>query len=109
MTAPVVGSASWPSWIARVSNSMLWMLVRRELDALGAEKAREAPERAVEAGEIAVGLRVDPVDAEHACAAVVLGVDPPDQTLPPENGQDEVPVLALRLRDVDLHPVAEAP
>ena len=56
MIAPVAGSGSWPTWIARVSKSIRRSLA---LDALEAEDAREPRRGALE-------LRVDV--AAHAAA-----------------------------------------
>src|SRR6478609_5783779 len=109
MIAPVAGSGSCPSWIARVSKSMPRSL--RVRDVFGAEDAGQARERRVErVVEVRPdsGLGVERLHDEAAFAAVVLEVGTADQAVAPEERQDVVAVHALVLALVDLDHVAEA-
>ena len=55
-----------------------------------------------------MGLGVDGVDDQAAALAVQGRVDPADEPVAVEDGQDVVAVLAGRLGDVDLQAEAEA-
>src|SRR6187200_1799080 len=93
--APVALSGSCPSWIARVSKCTGGML--------RAEPRAEARERLVGTRGVAPG-------AEHielAALAVEPRLDPADEAVADEDGQDVVAVLPLRPRHVHLEPVAE--
>src|SRR5690349_20438536 len=98
MIAPVAGSGSCPTWIARVSNSMRDRL--RERVALEPEHAREPRRRPLEPVEqVAADARLgrETPDAEHSLGAVGLRVGAAEEPLPREERQHVVAVHALRL------------
>src|SRR5438128_5475485 len=114
MTEPVAGSGSWPSWIARVSKSMYPILVTevgppdrrhaaRIVDLLRAEPFREAPHGTSDSRACPLRcarLGEDALHAQHLALAVEDRLDAPDDAIAPEDGQDVVAVLALRLGHV---------
>src|SRR3954453_683390 len=109
MMAPVAGSGSWPSWIARVSKSMRKSL--RVGDALSADDARQARQRGVEhVVELCAhaGLGVERLQDETALGAVVFQVGATDEPVAPQKRKDVVAVHAVRLPLVDLDHVPEA-
>src|SRR5579864_4996520 len=109
MIAPVAGSGSCPSWIARVSKSMRRIL--RTHDALGPQHPGEPGERGVE-GVVEraayARLGVEGLDRERSVGAVVLEVGAADEPVAAEERQHVVPVDPLRLALVDLDHVPEA-
>src|SRR5262245_18315127 len=97
--APVALSGCCPSWMARVSKCIARML----LTSLRAEPGTEARERLVGARRVAPRAQ----DLELVRRAVEARLDAAHDAVADENGEDVVAVLALRLRDVHLEPVAE--
>ena len=103
MTAPVAGSGSWPSWIARVSKSISAMR--------SSEPAAPGPAQRRGRARPAARRRSHqtPFTRSTSRLAVEDGLDPPDDPVAAQDRQDVVAVLALRLRHVHLEPVVEAP
>ena len=87
MIAPVAGSGSWPSWIARVSKSIRSMLT----SARGRPEAR--PGR--RASRLA-RLPPEALDGERVRLPVEDGLDAADEPVAAEDRQDVVAVLPLR-------------
>src|SRR3954454_3675452 len=101
---PVVGSGSWPAWIARVSKSIDSAYCQPQ----GAgEPCRGAREGLVEPAAHA-RLRREPLDLQHAASAVGLEIGPPDEAVADEERQHVVAVHALVRALVDLDQVLEA-
>src|SRR5579884_1801453 len=118
MIAPVAGSGSWPSWIARVSKSIRAMLTPRSCssvasanDGLCADHAGEPRERSLGCiVEVAAhaGLAVERLHAKRALRPVVLQVGAADEPVAQQQRQDVVAVHALVLALVDLDHVPKA-
>src|SRR6266516_4053799 len=97
MIAPVAGSGSWPTWIARVSNSISEGYSRQG-DRLELERAGEACGGALEPrGDVAAdaGLRHEALDPEDPGSPVGFHVGPAEEAVAGEERQDVVAVRAL--------------
>src|SRR6478735_5402588 len=103
MIAPVAGSGSWPTWMARVSKSIRSMLVMWPVTLPGSRVA--STKRCKDAGSVQsrgqvqlllAGLPPDSLDFEPAGLSVEDRLDPADEAVPVEDGEDVVAVLALR-------------
>src|SRR2546423_13774939 len=94
---PVVGSGSWPAWIARVSKSIDSAYCQPQ----GAgEPCRGAREGLVEPAAHA-RLRREPLDLQHAASAVGLEIGPPAEAGAAAGRQHVVGVNALLRALVD--------
>ena len=107
MIAPVAGSGSCPTWIARVSKSMggASSRVPDAPDPLEAEDAGEAVGGPVELGvDVAADARLagELPDPQHALGAVGLQIGPPEEAVAGEQRQDVVAVDPLVLALVHL-------
>src|SRR6266581_2000475 len=109
MIAPVAGSGSWPSWIARVSKSMRVILRTRDL--FGSQHPGELGERCIE-GVVErpadAWLGMERLDLERALGSIVLEVGTADEPVLLEEREHVVAVDPLVLALVDLDHVAEA-
>src|SRR6478672_13113007 len=100
--APVAESGFCPAWIARVSNSIAVILVT-VLDLPDIEEVSKACKRLVRARRISPGTE----DLERLRLSVEPRLDATDESVPDEDRQDVVAVLALRLWHVHLESVPE--
>src|SRR2546425_3809745 len=114
MSATTVATSAAIAHFARPPNhtyltrSFLLLFRRRSrLDALRTDEARQASYRPVDRDRPHPRLPVDRVHAQHAGLAIEHGIDATHEPVAAEDGQDVVPELPLRLRDVHLEPVVE--
>src|SRR5438034_7462369 len=78
------------------------------LDARGAEEARELAQGLLEGNRLDAGLPMHGVDAQHTGLTVEGRIDSSDQPVTPEDRQNVVAVLPLRLWDIHLEAIEEA-
>src|SRR4029450_7309537 len=78
-------------------------------DALRADEGREPLERLLQGDLLLPCPPPDALDLEDAGLTVENGVDSPHEVVAVEDGEDEVAVLPLLLRDVDLDLEVEVP
>src|SRR4051794_31058996 len=112
MIAPVAGSGSWPTWIARVSkpSGSLSMPVSLALDPLEPEDAGEACSGLLQLRVDVPGrprLGREPADAQDAFGAIGLHVRAAEKAVAGEQRQHVVAVQPLVLALVDLDHVLE--